>query len=743
MKILKKIISLSVVVALIAFNNNSYISATPADNHLTCQILGNPPTVPVNTRFVAPSHAQNRPNYEPWRYLQIDPAALELSLANTEARLNWYHMHQYIVNVMEDRPWFDSFFNGMDEIIEIDIPSALETMRYIAQNNLLRLGLAEYETEFNALFGQALLIAASTSPFYPEAFDTFSRGTIIADGGRESISITKAADWWAEVVLNFSYDITIHNRFWDNLASPHYFEIYELLRATSVLFSLVNTIADPSEEFSWLLPLNVSPQLYDVYQLIKDIDFKFNLYEDMADVFFDIYEAMVIISGDMYTITSFDGLPSGIPTLDALPSPDTGNILPWQNPIGSNPGPWPIQNMPTTYGKIIRQDTHPDARYLGEDLVLGTNQLHNILRSYYHIFRNIFSDYVQHYNPGVKVDSSDSDAFPFPYGKHGYRVTNNQTTIYMDINLSNGIWLANTEPDWMLEAAIYLLSNNDNVMAISFLPISSTTARLMLIINDTNIIQLPLPIQTTTSTNNTTLTVDNARLLTSLGYLPIHIPDDNNIVAKPTAPTPPPPAPRPPSGGGGGGGGGNTGGALRPTLPPITPPITQPPPLPDVPAYNPPTNIEERVIREIITISHLGEVTIGGREFVYNPNDFGVPHINSQGVGVLPARMILSILLNADPMDQELFTWVEADRAFYVDRTNRGIRFEVDNTIMLINGQPRQILSGQGDMAFLTAPYIDITRNQRLFVPTRAIAETLGFSVHWNTETAMITLIPN
>ncbi|MCL1925266.1 MAG: copper amine oxidase N-terminal domain-containing protein [Defluviitaleaceae bacterium] len=146
--------------------------------------------------------------------------------------------------------------------------------------------------------------------------------------------------------------------------------------------------------------------------------------------------------------------------------------------------------------------------------------------------------------------------------------------------------------------------------------------------------------------------------------------------------------------------------------------------------------------RETIIITPYGRVTIGGEDFNFDPEEFGSPNINWNGVSVLPARMILSILMNSDPNDNSMFIWDYVSTQFSVDPKGYYFVFELDSPIMYVGGVPRQILSGEGQNSFLTAPYIDENENSRLFVPTRTISELLGFTVHWNATNANVTLIP-
>lgn len=146
--------------------------------------------------------------------------------------------------------------------------------------------------------------------------------------------------------------------------------------------------------------------------------------------------------------------------------------------------------------------------------------------------------------------------------------------------------------------------------------------------------------------------------------------------------------------------------------------------------------------REIVVITPYGRVTIGDEEYIFDPLEFGAPHINDKGVSVLPARRILSILLGEDPHNNEMFIWDGASANFKIDPYNYSILFTVNRPVMRVGGRSTLIFSGSGSGAFLTPPYIDINQNERLFVPTRTLAEILGFNVYWDFESANVTLIP-
>ena len=155
--------------------------------------------------------------------------------------------------------------------------------------------------------------------------------------------------------------------------------------------------------------------------------------------------------------------------------------------------------------------------------------------------------------------------------------------------------------------------------------------------------------------------------------------------------------------------------------------------------YTPPRR-ERR--RAVVVITPYGRVTIGGDEYIFDPAEFGAPHINARGVSVMPARRILSILLDEDPHDDDMFIWDGVETSFKIDPYGYDILYTVNVPFMRVNGIIRPIFSGFGERAFLVSPYIDVNQNERLFVPTRTIAEVLGFRVYWDSETANVTLVP-
>jgi len=146
------------------------------------------------------------------------------------------------------------------------------------------------------------------------------------------------------------------------------------------------------------------------------------------------------------------------------------------------------------------------------------------------------------------------------------------------------------------------------------------------------------------------------------------------------------------------------------------------------------------LVSQIITLNENGVVSVGGN-VVTIAEDLGRFHINADGVSVLPARAVLSVLFGANPHDPHLFVWYPDTNTFSIDPQGRNIRIQVGNQTMFVGGAPRTILSGQGDTAFPYAAYID-PADSRMYVPVRAIAESVGFSVEWNEQTRTVFLIP-
>ena len=153
-----------------------------------------------------------------------------------------------------------------------------------------------------------------------------------------------------------------------------------------------------------------------------------------------------------------------------------------------------------------------------------------------------------------------------------------------------------------------------------------------------------------------------------------------------------------------------------------------------------PIEIGAPLVTEVVSLDTSGIVQIGPSH-LYIPEHLGRHHINSAGVSVLPARAALSILFGADPYDTNLFQWFSETSTFVIDPSGHNINITVGSTTMFVNGNPRQILSGEGAAAFPVAAYVD-PEDSRLYVPVRAIAEAVGFAVGWNPDTGMVTLTP-
>ena len=146
------------------------------------------------------------------------------------------------------------------------------------------------------------------------------------------------------------------------------------------------------------------------------------------------------------------------------------------------------------------------------------------------------------------------------------------------------------------------------------------------------------------------------------------------------------------------------------------------------------------LVNQVISMGADGSILVGTAPFAIS-SDLGRFHINSDGVSVLPARAVLSILFGADPHDPDLFIWHANISTFVIDPQGHNIRIQVGNETMHVGGAPRTILSGQGATAFPYAAYVD-PADSRLYVPVRAIAEAVGFTVEWNPATSTVTLVP-
>ena len=165
----------------------------------------------------------------------------------------------------------------------------------------------------------------------------------------------------------------------------------------------------------------------------------------------------------------------------------------------------------------------------------------------------------------------------------------------------------------------------------------------------------------------------------------------------------------------------------------VPPPTTaQPPILPPVTGAS--------LVNQVISLGQQGSIFSGGAP-VNLSSDLGVFHINTAGVSVLPARAILSILFGADPYDPYLFLWDGATSTFTIDPQGYNIRIQVGQEVMYVRNVPRQILTGTGADAFPVAAYVDPT-DGRLYVPVRAIAESIGFTVGWDAGTGTVLLTP-
>ena len=152
------------------------------------------------------------------------------------------------------------------------------------------------------------------------------------------------------------------------------------------------------------------------------------------------------------------------------------------------------------------------------------------------------------------------------------------------------------------------------------------------------------------------------------------------------------------------------------------------------------TTIQPIVTEQVQLDTVTGNVYIGGNH-IYIPTDLGAFHINARGVAVLPARASLAVLFNANPFDPELFYWDAASNTLSIDEDGRNIDITIGSTTMYVNGVPRTILSGEGASAMPFAAYID-PDDTRMYLPVRALAESLGFVVGWDAASGRVILTP-
>lgn len=167
--------------------------------------------------------------------------------------------------------------------------------------------------------------------------------------------------------------------------------------------------------------------------------------------------------------------------------------------------------------------------------------------------------------------------------------------------------------------------------------------------------------------------------------------------------------------------------------------IWHPVPLPQVMAQ--PLSPIQPTINETVTLNILtGQISRGGQP-VHFPPAYGQLHINSNGVAVIPVRAILSVLLGADYNDTSLFYWDDVADVLTIDADGRNLVIAAGSSILLANGTPRTIFTGEGPSAQPFMVYADPTSSY-LYVPIRTIAEAVGFIVSWDVATHTVILTP-
>ena len=176
-------------------------------------------------------------------------------------------------------------------------------------------------------------------------------------------------------------------------------------------------------------------------------------------------------------------------------------------------------------------------------------------------------------------------------------------------------------------------------------------------------------------------------------------------------------------------------------LPALAPTVASPVPTVVIPSLLPAVVAGAPVTTQTISLSSATGAIFAGAAPVHLDAALGQFHINEQGVSVLPARAILSVLFGADPHDPHLFMWDDQTRTFSIDPTGYNIRITVGSQMMYVRDVPRQILSGSGAAAFPVSAYVN-PADGRLYVPVRAIAEAIGFDVGWDPATSLVTLSP-
>ncbi|MCL1936339.1 MAG: InlB B-repeat-containing protein [Defluviitaleaceae bacterium] len=171
-------------------------------------------------------------------------------------------------------------------------------------------------------------------------------------------------------------------------------------------------------------------------------------------------------------------------------------------------------------------------------------------------------------------------------------------------------------------------------------------------------------------------------------------------------------------------------------------PDITPAPVPTAPVQQVITNAS--TVNQIVTLAPNGAVFIGGTPLNYDIDTFGSAHITNQGVSVLPARLSLAILFGLSPSEaltSDLLYWDALTSTFIIDPQGHNIRLTVGSYTMQVGDVQVPILSGSGTDAFPVAVFIDPATG-RMFLPTRAIADALGFTVGWDANLSAVTLTP-
>ena len=124
----------------------------------------------------------------------------------------------------------------------------------------------------------------------------------------------------------------------------------------------------------------------------------------------------------------------------------------------------------------------------------------------------------------------------------------------------------------------------------------------------------------------------------------------------------------------------------------------------------------------------MGEkfVTVGDRQVEMDVAAYVSPASDST---MVPIRFIS----NAFGISDDKITWDEANRTVTIDHLNRVVQFTIDSDRMVVNGVSRPMINLQN------GPVLAEIKDDRAFVPFRAMGNAFGLEVEWDAETATAT----